>query len=357
MRVAVVGGGIFGCTAAIYAARAGHDVHLFEAKDSLLRCASGINQFRLHAGYHYPRSPETIKECKQAVSSFWGEYGQAVINAGRHYYAISAGSSSKTNALRYLEVLRQHDLKYTIASPPYIDGDKVDLVIQAQERWIDPVLLRGLVYERLGARGVNVHLDAPADGTLRDEFDRIVLATYSSLNDTALMVGLDGEVFQYEVCEKPVLRMPTDMNNVGIVVMDGPFCSLDPLGNCGLHVLGHVELAIHARNVGLEPEIPDELQGDIDAGIVYEPEVSKAELMIDAAVEFIPSVGDAEYVGSMFTVRAVLPHLDVTDERPTVVSELDTQVIRIFSGKIGCAVDAASQVAALLGTQSAREAA
>jgi glycine/D-amino acid oxidase-like deaminating enzyme len=43
MRVAVVGGGLFGCTAAIYAARDGHDVHVFEQSDRLLQAASAVN--------------------------------------------------------------------------------------------------------------------------------------------------------------------------------------------------------------------------------------------------------------------------------------------------------------------------
>lgn len=37
MKIAVVGGGLFGSTAAVYAARAGHDVHLLETKSQLLR--------------------------------------------------------------------------------------------------------------------------------------------------------------------------------------------------------------------------------------------------------------------------------------------------------------------------------
>ena len=54
MRIAVIGGGLFGSTAAIYAARAGHDVHLFEAKPSLMLGATAGTYARLHRGYHYP---------------------------------------------------------------------------------------------------------------------------------------------------------------------------------------------------------------------------------------------------------------------------------------------------------------
>ena len=52
----------------------------------------------------------------------------------------------------------------------------------------------------------------------------------------------------------------------------------------------------------------------------------------------------------MFTVRAVQPFKEATDERPTLVEVLgkDQKYIRIFSGKIGAAVEAANQAVALI---------
>ena len=73
MKIAVVGGGLFGCTAAIYAARAGHEVHLLEAKRDLMRGATAGTFARGHRGYHYPRSPETGRESRRAEKSFRAE--------------------------------------------------------------------------------------------------------------------------------------------------------------------------------------------------------------------------------------------------------------------------------------------
>ena len=84
-RVAVIGGGIFGSTAAIYAARCGHEVHLFEKTSQLLQAASRINQYRLHSGYHYPRSPETADACIHGQSLFRAEYADALTGHVRHY--------------------------------------------------------------------------------------------------------------------------------------------------------------------------------------------------------------------------------------------------------------------------------
>ena len=58
-NIAVVGGGIFGVTTAVKLAKSGHKVDLFEKENDILQAASGINQYRLHRGHHYPRSKET----------------------------------------------------------------------------------------------------------------------------------------------------------------------------------------------------------------------------------------------------------------------------------------------------------
>jgi hypothetical protein len=49
----------------------------------------------------------------------------------------------------------------------------------------------------------------------------------------------------------------------------------------------------------------------------------------------------------MFTVRAVLPNTDATDERPTQVTNLGNGFVSVFSGKIGTCVEAASEVVAV----------
>lgn len=354
MRVAVIGGGIFGCTAAVYLNRAGHEVHLFEAKDSLLRCASGINQFRLHAGYHYPRSPETIAECKRSLRSFRKEYAPAIRGMGRHYYAV-ARHGSKLGAREYLDALDASNLEYCIASTAgVLNQDEVELAILVREAWLEPSVLRGLVWERL--KSVELHFNTQPDNSLRDKFDKIIIAAYAATNDVALALGCAVEPFQFELCEKPVLRLPQEWTSVGVVVMDGEFCSLDPFDNTGCHIMGHVTHAIHATSVGLEPEL-GELKPYLNAGVIRNPPDTRVNRFLEDGRTFIPALDKAEHVGSMFTMRVVLPEREDTDERLTMVDELDEQVIRIFSGKLGSAVDAANRAVELVGTQTARIAA
>jgi hypothetical protein len=76
--------------------------------------------------------------------------------------------------------------------------------------------------------------------------------------------------------------------------------------------------------------------------------VTNFPLFVEAATQFLPDAGGLEHVGSMFTVRAVLPGLDRTDARPTRITRLDERVITVFSGKIGTCVRAANEVAGLI---------
>ena len=341
MKIAICGAGIFGCTAAAVLSES-HDVHLFEKSGGLLHAASWANQLRLHRGYHYPRSPETALECQTGVSSFMDMYGGAVISGGKQYYAI-ANEGSKTSLAQFEAFCNSSGLTF---KPSRLKKIKNAFPYLVTEDRIAPAKLRKLVGQKLS--NVRVHFNTPATWHLRVDFDKIVIATYAATNEVALALDASVEPLRYEVVEKPVLKMPRRWKDTGAVVMDGAFCSLDPYGDTPYHVMGHVEHAIHAANEGLEPDIPDYLLGLVHEGVVEAPAHSKAHEMMAAGSHFLPDLKDAQHIGSMFVIRTVLPDRDATDERPTMVDQLDDQVIRILSGKIPCAVDAAQSVVSIL---------
>ena len=351
MRIAVVGGGIFGCTAAIHLAKtfSGSMVHLYEQHHDIMIAASGINQYRLHEGYHYPRSLATALECRRGNRSFREEYGKAVIDDGRQFYGLVSGGL--TTAENYRKFCEAAEMPYVWDSAKRLWSRslRLTLKIRVKEGRIHPTRLRHIVRGKLLEAHVRQHLGTLAPPKLRNDYDRIVVASYAGTNRVLAELGCPTRAYQFEVCEKPVVRMPDWFGrDISAVVMDGEFGCIDPFANTGLHILGHVKHAIHARNVGFEPEIPDHLAGYIDHAIIGEPAGTRFKAFIDDMVEFIPSLREAKHVGSMFTVRAVLADQDETDARPTMVERLDDQVIRVFSGKIGTCVEAARDVAALL---------
>jgi hypothetical protein len=345
MKVAVIGGGLFGSTAALVLADAGAEVHLYEKSGSLFGAASGVNQYRLHKGYHYPRSSETIRECRDSISSFKKYYGESVIGGVERYYAIAA-KDSFTSADKYLSVLKENGLPFKVEKPIC---KSLELLIRVKEERVDHRILRNIAMIKMAHNGVEVFLNAPATKEMRDQYDHIVVAGYAGNNDILKTLGCKTRQYQYEVCEKPIIMLERrtqswrthNFKNFSLVVMDGPFCSLDPFGNTGWHVMGHVEHAIHSRNVGEFPEVPKRLQGYLDNGRIAKPTGTRWPRIKKASKKYLPFLDDALYQGSMFTVRVVLPKKDKTDERPTIVESIDPQVTKIFSGKLGTAVQAA----------------
>ncbi len=347
LRIAVVGGGIFGSTIAVELGLRGHDVELHERGADLLLSASGINQYRLHRGYHYPRSRETAMDCLESETVFRSVFAPAVMDQDEHFYAVSR-HDSLTSADDYLAFCRDLGLEIELARPDVLDPASVALSVRVREYLFDPAVLRALVWDQLRRAGVSVNLRSEV--TLSDvaDADLVVIATYADINRLLGELPEAHRSYQFEVCEKPVVRLPARFAGKSVVVMDGPFMCFDPLGGSDTHVLGHVVHAIHSTNIGLRPEIPKAMAPLLDRGIVERPAISNIDRFIEAGREFFPEFGEAEHVGSMFTVRAVLPGVEGTDARPTLVRRVDDRVITVFSGKIATCVEASARVASLV---------
>jgi hypothetical protein len=335
-KVLVVGGGIFGTTASVALATSGFNVTLHEELDSVMKCASDINQYRLHRGYHYPRSKSTAQECLDGLKSFKRKYGDSVVNGNvNHFYAISSRDSMVSKE-EYLKFLYEMGLKYNINEP--FNG--TDLTVEVGEELFDSEKLRVQVTQKMKGAGVNVVLNKHTTEEDFDDYDYVVIATYAKINEL-----LDEPIqYQYEVVEKPVVKLPEQYKNKSVVVMDGPFMCLDPYKD-GYHVLGHVEHAIHSTNVGDYPMVLNKhIVEYLNNGVIHNPHVTKINKFIEAGMEFFEDFDKLEHIGSMFTIRTVLPYRDEDDARPTIVNQVAHNVYTIFSGKIGTCVEAANKL-------------
>ncbi len=350
MKVAIIGAGLFGITAALELDAHGHQVTVFERLPDMLQAASGINQYRLHRGYHYPRSPQTIAACIAAEESFTKMYGGALLTDNQHYYAI-AKEGSRTSAQDFSELCSKYNLAHVSDIPPYINADRVEDVFRVPETLIDPDMLRTLCKKKLEGSTVTVHYDVSVTATELTSFDHIVVAAYAA-SHAALGTAAPNDEYQFEVCEKPVVKLPNIFAQQSMVVIDGPFMCFDPYGTTGYHVIGNVVHAIHATNVGKTPIIPAELVPVLNAGVITQPPVTRITDFFAAAEEFFPGFSRATHIGSMFTIRTVLPRTDATDERPTIVRAISDRITLIFSGKlVNCVLAARDVVTRLSGVQ------
>ncbi len=340
MKIAVIGGGIFGCTAAIKLASAGYSVDLYEKNKDIMMAASMINQYRLHRGYHYPRSASTAISSNFAEPSFRKEYKDAIIETKGSYYAI-AKSGSKVNAKEFKEFCDHCSLEYKSAKLSLLDKRHIEQIFEVKESILNPLKLKEIVAKRLKTKGVKVFVGKEAHPAIHEKYDMVVNATYANLNSVLKHFPRDKRKYQFEVCEKLVLKLPKVFSGKSIVVVDGPFFCIDPYGETGYHVMGNVVHAIHATNTGFTPKIPKELKPYLNNGVIKNPPITNFRKFIEFASKFMPLMAKAEHVGSMYTVRTVLPNVHDTDERPTFVYKVNHKVINIFSGKIGNSVQAA----------------
>ncbi len=350
MKIAVIGAGIFGISIALRLNRAGYKVDLIERYGDILQAASGSNQYRLHRGYHYPRSFETSNSAKFAESYFRSEYPEAVIDTNNHYYGL-AKEGSKVNASQFKDFCRRCGLEFENVSLPLLNEKEFQLIVKVKESLFDPHILYRICKDKLNNSSVNLIFNKTADSRILDSYDVVVNCTYANLNSVLDEKKHPKKKYQFELCEKPVMKFPSAFNKTSIVVIDGPFMCIDPLGSTGLHVVGNVVHALHVTDVNEVFEIPNKYLDIINKGVISIEKIrdlTNIEKFIHSSARFIPEITKVEHVGSMFTVRTVLPNLDHSDARPTLVEELSDKLINVFSGKIGNSVIAAEKVLELI---------
>ena len=337
-NIGIVGGGIFGTTIAIEFASQGYNVVLHERHKGILEEASSINQYRVHEGYHYPRSVDTALECKSSSSSFIRYYRQSMVHNAigiKHYYAI-ASQFSKTTSEQYISFMKEIDLPYKKVKPMH----GADLMVEVDESIFDPARLLSVVKRRLIGAGVDLRLGRTATEDVLKDFDFTIIATYANLNE----LSKTKREYQYELCEKPVVKLPDAYRKKSIVIMDGPFMCIDPLGDSDMHVMGNVVHAIHHSNLGYKPIIPNGYANLINKGVIKNPSITNINKFTETAKEFFPNIEEAQHIGSMFTIRTVLPGRDTDDARPTTVEWTANNRISVFSGKICTSVKTAKIV-------------
>ena len=342
-KLAVVGGGIFGVSAAVELQK-DFDVILHETNFRCLNNASTINQYRIHRGYHYPRSKETASSSKNGNESFLKTYDCLSSNDTKNYYCI-AKTGSKTNAEEYIQFLKSSGLEFRQFDLDVLKDENLSLTLEVVEKLFDPEKLRKSVENKIIETGLPIIFGSTFTREMKNNYDYVINCSYANVNH----ILEDNQQFdcQFELCEKPVVRMTDSYKGKSIVIMDGPFMCVDPFGSTENHVMGNVVHAIHTTNVGKFPEIPKKYKPLINRGVVPAEElvgITNFGKFISSASLFFKEIESTKHIGSMFTVRTVLPMKEHDDARPSLIKKHDSKVYTIFSGKISTCVDCATNL-------------
>ena len=338
-KIAIAGAGIYGATTALRLAEDGHQVHLFDPL-GVLRAASAINQYRVHSGYHYPRSAETIAEIAEARADFTKVFADAIVRNSKHYYAIPKERSLTPPDL-YESIMNKHGLPLKTCRPSWMDFGFIEKCYEVEENIYDPDVLRGLVEARLKTR--RIHLQRREfTPEMRADYDFVVWATYG--------LGPSRGIFKaakYQVAEKMLIELPPELHGVALVVVDGPFTAFDPYGSSSRSLFGSAKNTNHWTTTNSAEQIPLRF-ADILNKPDFEPvPFTRFEAMRADCSLSVPAAKNAIYIGSRFTIRVVEDN-PAQDRRVLYVREDAPGEIHIFSGKVVSAVKAARLVSKLV---------
>lgn len=336
VKVAVVGAGVFGCEAAVALAQQGLDVRLYDRMSDILEGTSARCQGRVHSGYHYPRSPETALLTKASAIEFTNRHPEAMINDIDQYYAIAPdGLISPDDFLSFCKDL---ELPYKETTLPQLRN--IDLCVKVPESFVNVDVLRQSFRRELAQNKVALNLSHPVtDASQLDDVDWVVWTTYGNHWTTPL---------KFEICEIPVMEIGR-YPRASVVVLDGEFGGIDSRGK--LHSLYDVKHTVHWSWTGVgPPPITDSrfLEVINKAAVPVLRPMTRVSDMIKSLSRFFWGLeptgqGVSIYHGSLWSVRAVLPTVDATDERPTII-RMTGNHISVLSGKICTAVTAARQI-------------
>ncbi|MBS4067193.1 MAG: FAD-dependent oxidoreductase [Sulfurimonas sp.] len=331
-KIAVVGAGIYGCTTALKLAARGCSVDLYD-EVGVMRCASAINQYRIHRGYHYPRSRETIQEILEAHQEFVEEYEPAIVHKVQSYYAIPK-EGSYTDPDKYISVMDDFGLALREEKPGWVDFDFIDRVWNVEERIYDPYILRSLVVEKLEKSAIE-YKNSTFLKEMEEGYDHVVYATYG-------LHGAGAYLFpraRYQVVEKIRIALPEKIRNLSLVVVDGPFTAFDPLGESAYSLFGSAKHTTHWSTDTFPFDVPPEYRELLNGAEFIESPLTHFEQMRAEAAFAVPSAARAEYHGSRYTIRVVEDNPG--EDRRVLYVKNSGKNFYIFSGKVVSAVKAA----------------
>jgi len=346
-QVLIIGGGIFGLTAAIVLGEAGLQVTVIEKQKDVMLGASLVNQNRIHFGYHYPRSKATCLESMEGLQTFKEYFGESIHTDFTKYYAI-AKNGSHLNASEFYQFCTNLNLSVKEAYPgkELLNRELVEACWITNEPIFDYNKLKQIaIYRIANCKNISVLRNVKpvsikqtskqqkkielSDGTVV-VCNTVVNATYAGISEISMLMGQKSIPAKYQLCLMPILEITKPIKPFGITIMDGQFCSLMPKGTSkNQFILYHVKHSVLQIHTG-------------DQKIEWAPIVDFPELeIIEQSKKFFPILNQMKLCDSWLTTRIVLPEQEVDDARPSLILEHENRIYSLFSGKLTTCVSVA----------------
>lgn len=343
-KVGIIGGGIFGLSAALQLDKK-YEVTLFEQFNDILQGATYANHNRHHYGFHYPRSVETALQCLGSAKEFEDIYSDSVVWDFDNYYCVSK-EKSKTTPADYLSFCDGIGLEYSKEWPSegVLDTSKIALCLKVKEAVYSFQILKSILIKRLEkSTTIDIRLNSTVlSGSIRNngdkvlkvnekgiissyEFDFLINATYANYNKFCEWFNLEPRQFQFNLQELDIVELPTSPKRIGITIQDGPFPSILPIGNTNQYLLAHVETSQLIREIST---------GSIPLTQRLNYLESNWDEIKRSCAEYIPILEESKYIKSIFVDRVVDATRLHDDARLTDLINYNNGCWGIFAAKI-----------------------
>lgn len=322
MRIAIIGGGIFGCHTAINLKKDGHEVTIFD-KGDLLSKSTLNNQHRLHLGFHYPRSIESIEECKSNYDIFLKDYADCV-EFGDNFYLIHKDSVIEPEMI--ISNLENMNLGFEYVdlktlSDKLINIDDYKFAINTKEGFINLNKLRIKIIDNLS--GINIIKQEVVNedlDELSNDYDIIINLSYENPN-----LFYDFFNLKYEYCMIVNIKK-NEIFSEPITIIDGPFISL--YGACN----DEMTLSSVKYTPFLVNDDYYELKDFVDNLTKKDLNITKDKI-IEHCSDFLKFNESDIDVNKIYLSYKIKLNQDTNDKRPSLVKRIDN-VISVLNGKI-----------------------
>lgn len=322
MKICIIGGGIFGCHVAYKLKNDCHDVTIFDKGDILTKTSIN-NQHRLHMGFHYPRSIDTIEECKSNYDIFLKEYGDCV-EFNNNYYLIHKDSHISGG-----EIMSNFDnmnLKYDIVNIETLshklnNKNNYEYAINTTEGFINLNKLKEKI--KISISDINIIKKEITDNdyeSLSKDFDIIINLSYENPN-----LFFDFFDVKYEYCVLVNIRK-NDVFSDSITIIDGPFISL--YGACN----NEMTLSSVIHTPFLKDESYENLSSVVNR-LTDEDIILAKNNLISHCKEFLKFSDKDIIENRVYLSYKIKLKNDINDQRPSLIRRKNN-VISVLNGKI-----------------------
>ena len=329
-KIGIIGAGIFGCSIALELCKDGHEVTIIEQDSDIMLRATKNNHNRIHYGYHYPRSLDTANQSLNGLLSFMSNYGDAILYGFENYYSI-AKDNSLTSSSQFIEFCNLAGISFKSAYPDkhIMNPEMLSDSFLVEEPVYDWVKLQSIVKSRLNKSDIKVKLNT-AYTNLSETFDFIINCTYSNINSICKIAGLQEMSFHSQDVIIPIFE--SNIQRVGLTVMDGPFCSVMPKGfEEGKFLLYHAQYSVVEEKIGS----PLDFNSSVERSI---------KIILNDAQKYFPFLKDSNVIDYWRTTRAIPENNDDGRVSEILTYEENPNFITVFSGKVTTAVKIAKQI-------------